>query len=54
MTGPKNREGNLAAIRKAFTDEEMKRDAAFDEQIKRLLAHLDNFEREAVDDGRPS
>lgn len=44
--------GRLDALRKAFSEEEQVRDAAFDEQVKRLLGHLDSFERGERD--RPS
>lgn len=45
MSGPKNAEGVRAAIRKAFETEEQKRNEEFEEQIKRLLRNLDDFER---------
>lgn len=40
-------EGIRAAVRKAFSAEQMKLDAEHEQQVKRLLEHLDRFEWEA-------
>jgi molecular chaperone GrpE (heat shock protein) len=53
MTDPATKRAIQEAIRKAFEEEEQKRDAEFEAQAKRLLDHIDRFERGAGD-GPPS